>query len=101
MTSPSAPSPSDNLPLAIAEPLADITLALNAANSGAIPAMMTKLHAGLRANPDSALLLTDEQIGTVSKAYRMASGIALAGIAAKKAPSVTAQQKKMLESGDF
>jgi len=91
-----------SLPLAIAEPLADITLALTSDSSAGLPAMMAKLHAGLRANPDCALLLTDEEIGIVSKAYRTASGIALASKApAGKAPSISAAQKKMISDGDF
>lgn len=90
------------LPLAVAEPLADLTLALSSQASGSIPAMMAKLHAGLRANPDCALLLTDEQIGTVSMAYRTASGIALATVASKaKAPSLSSAQKSMIANGDF
>ena len=102
MTDPAIAPAAPSLPLAIAEPLADLTLALSSQASGSIPAMMAKLHAGLRANPDCALLLTDEEIGIVSKAYRTASGIALASIASKaKAPSVSAQQKKMLAAGDF
>ena len=104
-TNPGACDSLENQPtlrLAVAEPLADLTLALASQASGSIPAMMAKLHAGLRANPDCALLLTDEQIGTVSQAYRTASGIALAAVASKaKAPSMSAAQKNMIASGDF
>lgn len=95
-------TPSD-LPLAVALPLADLELALTErvdASTSSLAVMMMQLHAGLRANPDSALLLSDHQIGLVSKAYRTASGIAIAAAAPKKA-TASAAQKKLIVAGDF